>query len=85
MAYGYDVKDGQDHFVDHVEKTMEEFSKANHPGIAMDLLPFLQYFPSWFPGNGIKTCAKPWRNDLEEMVQVPFDMARGHVVSYISF
>ena len=60
---------------------MEEFSLANHPGIAMDLLPFLRHFPSWFPGNRIKDKAKLWRADLEETVQVPFDMVTGRIVS----
>ncbi|KAG8995313.1 hypothetical protein FRB90_000213, partial [Tulasnella sp. 427] len=40
---------------------------AGMEGYAVDLIPPLQYLPSWLPGMGFKRAAARWRSDIEAL------------------
>lgn len=81
LAYGYEVQGEHDPYVELVGEVMDQFGEAFRPGAYLvDMLPFLRYLPSWFPGTGFKRTAVQWRETLEQMVDVPFNMVKQRVV-----
>ncbi|KAI0072612.1 cytochrome P450 [Panus rudis PR-1116 ss-1] len=77
MTYGYSVGEDTDHFVEHVEKTVDEFTHSTAPGaFLVDVLPVLRYLPAWFPGAGFQKIVKAWRKDIMEMADHPFELVK---------
>lgn len=73
IAYGYELQDGSDQFVDLADKAVLQFSTSTTPGaFLVDVLPFLRHVPAWVPGAGFQRLAKEWRDCLTEMVERPF-------------
>ncbi|KAH8116638.1 cytochrome P450 [Phellopilus nigrolimitatus] len=84
FSHGYTVgAEGPDRLVDLAGDSLEEFMLSTAPGYwAVDVMPFLRYVPSWFPGAGFKRTARKWRNHAHEFVERPYafvkdQMARG--------
>ncbi|KAI6003407.1 cytochrome P450, partial [Pisolithus marmoratus] len=48
----------------------------------LKVMPFLQYFPSWFPGAGFKRKAGQCRKMVSEMAELPFAMAKNEMVGH---
>jgi hypothetical protein len=46
----------------------------------VNYFPFLEVIPSWFPGAGWKRLAETWRQDKENMINVPYEWAKQHMV-----
>ncbi|KAF9522935.1 cytochrome P450 [Crepidotus variabilis] len=73
LTYGYKVKDGQDEFVDLIEKNNDNFSTALVPGaFLVDVFPWLKYMPEWLPGTGFLKSARQWRKTIEATADVPY-------------
>lgn len=74
-----------------IEQFMHRISLAYVPlSWAVDLLPWLRYLPGWIPGAGFKTTARVWRQNAEDVADLPYaavrrQMAKGtHRGSYVS-
>ena len=82
IAYGYDTKpDGKDELIGIVEEAMEQFGVLQKPGeFLVDLVPSLKYVPSWFPGAGFQRKARYYRETLQNMIDVPFNMVQRQLV-----
>ncbi|KAF8991683.1 cytochrome P450 [Cyathus striatus] len=51
ITYGLDLEE-HDPYIEISKKAMESISTCGSPGgTAVDFIPFLKYFPSWFPGT----------------------------------
>ncbi|KAK2467136.1 hypothetical protein APHAL10511_000685 [Amanita phalloides] len=74
LTYGIDVRDeGNDPFVDLIEKANGNFNAATVPGaFIVDFFPFLKCLPEWLPGMGFLKTARLWRQDTISMVEVPY-------------
>ncbi|QRV78649.1 cytochrome P450 family protein [Ceratobasidium sp. AG-Ba] len=71
--YGYEVTSTHDPFVRAAEDAMEHMGEATMPGnFYVNTVPWLRFFPSWFPGMGWKKLAQEWRNEKNEMANGPF-------------
>ncbi|TCD66421.1 hypothetical protein EIP91_001412 [Steccherinum ochraceum] len=78
IAYGYDVKGGQDPYLGIAHKVVSQFLHLNQPGAFMvDSLPWLQYIPAWFPGAAFQRTAKSYRDTLSNLIDTPFKMGSG--------
>ncbi|KAF3136047.1 hypothetical protein TWF594_008019 [Orbilia oligospora] len=75
MAYGYRTDpNGHDPLVDLVEQWMAEFCDAAVAGAwLVDMIPWLQYLPEWFPGAGFKSTARRYRTKYMQAINIPFD------------
>jgi hypothetical protein len=85
LTYGYKIKEeGSDPLVDLADKALIEFSIVTTTGaFLVDLLPWLKYIPSWFPGAGFKRLAIKYTKTCDDLASVPFtwvqdQMAKGH-------
>lgn len=82
MAYGYEVQEGRDPYVDLVEVAVDQFSASTRPGaFLVDIFPFLRYVPSWVPGANFKRTAVSWGKTLNDMVDVPFELVKRRMAS----
>ena len=83
MIYGYPVKEGDDDFVNIVDKAIANFTLATSPGtFMMDILPVLAYLPRWFPGlrRYWRTMAT-WKVETFRMVDEPYEYVKHQMVS----
>ncbi|KAF8625149.1 hypothetical protein AX17_006927 [Amanita inopinata Kibby_2008] len=74
LTYGIDVKEeGNDPFVDLIEKANNNFSAATVPGaFVVDFFPSLRKLPEWLPGMGFMKTARLWLKNTLDMVEVPY-------------
>lgn len=82
--YGYEAAPYQDEFLVLAEECLELLSKniASGGGIwPVDVLPSLQYLPTWFPGGSFKTKAMKWKAKMEEFVEKPYEYLKNSIVS----
>ncbi|PCH41346.1 cytochrome P450 [Wolfiporia cocos MD-104 SS10] len=77
MAYGYQVKHGQDELVDLVDRAVDGFSITTTPGaFLVDTFPILKHVPSWMPGAGWKRKARDWAAELQKMYDAPYEFTK---------
>ncbi|KAF9525565.1 OrdA protein [Crepidotus variabilis] len=82
VAYGYDVKDENDEFVELVERANTNFSKSTVPGaFIVDVFPALKYLPEWLPGMKFLSLAREWRQLTDENADLPFEFTKKQVES----
>ncbi|KAL7277361.1 hypothetical protein ACG7TL_009221 [Trametes sanguinea] len=83
VVYGIDVQERNDPYINLAETVGEIFTQVVVPGKwLVELLPILEYLPSWFPGAGFKRDAARWRPQVVPFRHVPYNatldaMARG--------
>lgn len=86
MAYGYQVADGDDPYVDLANEAMEQFAASAAPGaFLVDIFPVLRFVPEWFPGAGFKKTARAWRQTFMNMADVPFAYVKAQMVSRVAY
>jgi len=76
FVYGYEVKRENDEFLESAEHCVDLLANKLTSGGGMwpvDIFPFLQNLPDWFPGAGFKRNAKIWKAEIEGMVNSPFE------------
>lgn len=84
IAYGLQVKPIDDPYIQAAEKGSHGFVVAAVPGrFLVDALPILKYVPEWVPGAGFQTKARQWKKWARSMVEVPFEVAKGIIVSVV--
>ena len=47
-----------------------------------DFLPWLKYIPTWFPGAGFRRKAREWSEEVRQMVEQPYAVAKKKFVCY---
>lgn len=81
LAYGYEVVDGEDPFINLIEHANGNFNAATVPGaFPVDFFPALKSLPSWFPTSGFLQTAAEWAKDTAAMVEVPWQWTRKQMV-----
>ncbi|KAI0948586.1 hypothetical protein AcV7_009286 [Taiwanofungus camphoratus] len=81
-TYGFEVQSPQDEYITVSEKTHHDLSRALIPGaFLVDVLPFLKYLPSWFPGAGFRKHAVISRTRAWKMSEEPYDYVKKAFVS----
>ncbi|KAL4948852.1 cytochrome P450 [Aspergillus filifer] len=91
-TYGYTISPHTpDRMVTANNQMMREFSLASAPGTwAPDIIPVLQYLPTWMPGFSFHKMARQWRKTVHSVAVIPYrfvqrQMADGvHRESYVS-
>ena len=64
-----------------VEEVTEVFGQALQPGrFLVDVFPWLQVFPEWFPGTGWKKTAREWRQKGERMYDIGYEWTLEQIV-----
>jgi hypothetical protein len=86
VVYGYEAAPYQDKFLVLAEECVQLLSKdiASGGGIwPVDLFPFLQHLPMWFPGAGFRRKAMKWKTKMEEFAEKPYEYVKKNVVSSV--
>ncbi|EJD48318.1 cytochrome P450 [Auricularia subglabra TFB-10046 SS5] len=77
VIYGYDVKPGDDEYVNLIEQVNHDLNKAATPGNFMvDFIPALSHVPRWFPGTGWMREVDRMRATLDEVLTKPINFVR---------
>lgn len=86
IIYGYQVKSSDDKYLLMAEECMDLLANkmSSSPGLwPVDILPFLRFIPSWFPGGSFKKKAAEWKLKMATFVESPFAHAKASFVSGI--
>ncbi|KAJ6517253.1 cytochrome P450 [Mycena vitilis] len=82
VAYGYDLAEGNDPFLELFDRRAVVAAQATQPTASLvDLLPFLRYWPAWLPGGHFHTVAKSWGKILQDSVDVPHAYVKSRMAS----
>ncbi|KLO09753.1 cytochrome P450 [Schizopora paradoxa] len=82
VTYGREVKSSDDPFVLRAREGIEILSIANRRGAYLvDLIPWLKYIPSWFPGAGFQTVAKHGAQISRDIRYVPYNDVKQRFLS----
>ena len=81
IGYGIVIKESDDPYISMAEIALTGASDASAPGaFLVDMLPFLKYVPSWFPGAGFQKKATRVREAINIMVEEPFRLVQEQLV-----
>ncbi|EJD01808.1 cytochrome P450 [Fomitiporia mediterranea MF3/22] len=75
MTYGHKVSEKDDPFIKIVEQGIAAFVEASGSYL-VNVIPWLQYLPSWFPGTSFQRVACKGRKHLQNMIQTPHNMVK---------
>ncbi|KAB5590605.1 Cytochrome P450 family protein [Ceratobasidium theobromae] len=79
-VYGYNVTSSEDSLVEVVETAVNGFSQAGTvSNFYVNMIPWLEYVPTWFPGAQWKRKANEWRAQTEEMLNVPYEWTKNQI------
>ncbi|KAF9534905.1 cytochrome P450 [Crepidotus variabilis] len=71
-VYGYDIAPKDDPYVKIAETATSKLGEAMFPGASpVNVLPFLRYFPDWFPGCGFHQSARDTKVVIDAMLNEP--------------
>ncbi|TFK37861.1 cytochrome P450 [Crucibulum laeve] len=77
LLYGIEVKDEGNPILKAADGALQGFREAGLPGrFLVDLIPWLKYIPSWFPGARFKRLAKKWRAAGRFLVEQPWQVVK---------
>ncbi len=81
VVYGHEVKDENDEYVAILDKGASVVNELLLPGrYLVELIPALQYLPSWLPGATFKREIPQWKRHVAAIRNVPYDAASKSVV-----
>ncbi|KAJ1301803.1 hypothetical protein OPQ81_009031 [Rhizoctonia solani] len=76
-TYGYEATTADDPMVQIAKAGMRGFSDASMPAdFFVNVLPWLEYVPSWLPGAGWKRNAIIWNKAREDLLDIPFNWTK---------
>lgn len=82
IAYGWSVKENDDHFVKLVEEIFRIMSEMFRPGQwLVDDFPWLRFVPAWAPGAEFQRKAANAREHFNRIGSIPFNWAKEQIVS----
>ncbi|KAI0643677.1 cytochrome P450 [Trametes meyenii] len=82
VVYGHRVTSNDDPFLTLAEECVDILSNRITSGGGVwlvDVLPFLRYLPSWFPGASFKRNANVWKVKMQELVDRPFESVKARM------
>ena len=86
LAYGVQVQNTNDPFVEMSEIAVQSALDATIPGaFLVDVMPCLKYIPSWVPGAGFQKKAREWRKLQEEVHELPYSETIKSMVSQFQY
>jgi len=85
ISHGYDVKWQDDPFIELAEQANASFSVTTQPGrFLVDVFPFLQHVPDWFPGTTWKEFAKNGIKLREALYNIPYEWTKSQMVCILT-
>ena len=86
LAYGLQIQETNDPFIELVETAAKSISAAASFGsFFVDVIPILKYVPEFVPGAGFQKKARIWRKIQEDFKEVPYSSSIEAMVHYFLF
>lgn len=86
IVYGRELMQQNDPYMESLHISTEGIIEAAIPGqFLVDLIPALQYIPSWFPGAGFKKKAARWSKANIELLDNPWNESKMKLVCIITY
>ena len=84
VAYGYDVRNSEDHLVRIAEDAVGRISDnvVARRGAIIDSFPFLQHYFSWMSGGKFQQYLASSKAVTEEFITMPFNWTKDHMVRW---
>ncbi|KZT58511.1 cytochrome P450 [Calocera cornea HHB12733] len=77
IAYGYDIDNEDDGLIKKIQRMMRILVEVQIPGrFLVDVIPALNYLPTWIPGMKFKRDGEVWAAQIREVEQIPFDRVK---------
>ena len=74
ISYGLDVADHNDKHVSLAARGVDIFIKIMIPGrYLVEAIPALRYVPAWFPGAQFRRDANAWKEEVDALLNAPFN------------
>ncbi|KAG5638040.1 hypothetical protein H0H81_002160 [Sphagnurus paluster] len=74
---GHQISSEEDPLLHVIEEAASTMENAGPPGnTAVDFFPFLQYFPSWFPGTYYAAYARKNKFKIDRLHQYPLELVK---------
>ncbi|KAF8749925.1 cytochrome P450 [Rhizoctonia solani] len=81
-VYGYEATASNDALFEAVSQAVQGFSQAVlASNFYVNLFPWMQYIPAWFPGAQWKRKALAWREQTDQMLNIPYNWTRDKMES----
>jgi cytochrome P450 len=81
VTYGYQVKDNTENLINLMESVMLDMVYLYPGSNVLDLIPWLEYLPSWMPGTGYRKTAAEIRERRTKSMNIPFQYTQSQVAS----
>ncbi|KAF8905213.1 cytochrome P450 [Gymnopilus junonius] len=82
IAYGIQVQEYNDPYIDIAEKAVHTLLAAGAPGkYLVDTFPILKHVPEWMPGAGFQRKAKEYKTLARTMFALPYSAAKQNFAS----
>ncbi|KAI0374537.1 cytochrome P450 [Pilatotrama ljubarskyi] len=80
ISHGYEIRDGDDSYLDKANEFVENFADASLPGRWMvDWLPFLAWLPTFLPGMDFKRKARVWNAHYTSLAEEGHRMVKDRI------
>ncbi|KAF9002123.1 cytochrome P450 [Cyathus striatus] len=77
IAYGKDIISDDDPYLEISDAAIDSLVSCGSPGSTLvDLMPFLRFLPSWFPGTYYASKAREFRSAVRKMHEYPFEVTK---------
>ncbi|KAJ7132234.1 cytochrome P450 [Mycena epipterygia] len=78
IVAGHRIKSDDDPYLRMSKMVLESLVRASQipAGTAIDFFPFLQHFPSWFPGTHYANVAREWQPTMRELYTFPVETVK---------
>jgi hypothetical protein len=81
VAYGIQIKEKNDPYIQHIEEVLQAVGEASIPGrYLVDLFPAMKHTPKWLPGAGWKRKAEYYKKINDMVSQEPYDTVKRNLV-----
>jgi hypothetical protein len=81
IAYGIEIQDHNDPYIEQIETVMKGVGEASIPGkFLVEMFPIMKYIPSWFPGAGWKRKAAFYKRLNERVSREPYEIVKENLV-----
>ncbi|KAG9308639.1 cytochrome P450 [Chiua virens] len=82
ISHGYLTREEDDPLMKLAHVANSQLSIATAPGVYYaDLIHFLKYVPSWFPGAGFKRKAKQYATVVQDLVEIPHKYVKSQLAA----
>ncbi|CAE6475654.1 unnamed protein product [Rhizoctonia solani] len=80
-VYGYELKSSEDQFLNDIISLNSVLNQASLPtGFLVNVFPWMEHIPDWFPGTGWKQTAYQWRALKDRAIDNVYNWSKQRII-----